>query len=202
MPKITSIKQQKNGKRLNIYLDDRFGFGIDLQNFVKFGLKLNQEFSAKEVTKIVYEAEFGRNVEKLLNFAMVRPRSEKEIKDWFNRKKIEKSMWDELMSKLIKYDLVGDEKFAKWWVEQRMRFRPRSMMQLVSELRQKGVDRKIIESVLMDNEVDELSIAKKLVDKQKIKWEKLSQEDRKKKISEYLGRKGFGWEVIREIIGG
>jgi regulatory protein len=198
--KITSIKKQKNGKRLNIYLDEQFGFGIDLDNFVKFNLKLEQELSAKQVKNIVREVDFSKNLEKILKFAMIRPRSEKEIKDWFGRKKVPKSIQDDLVERLIKYDLVGDLKFAKWWVEQRARFRPRSMRQLMAELRQKGVERKIIEEVLMQQEVDELAIEKKLVKKNIKKWNKFDQGERKRKISEFLGRKGFDWEVIREVI--
>ena len=32
MPRISAISPQKNGKRVNIYLDGKFGFGIDLEN--------------------------------------------------------------------------------------------------------------------------------------------------------------------------
>ena len=42
MPIITAIKPQKNKKRVNIHLERKFGFGIELENFVKFGLKVEQ----------------------------------------------------------------------------------------------------------------------------------------------------------------
>ena len=109
-------------------------------------------------------------------------------------------MHDDLVEKLIKYDLVGDLKFAKWWIEQRQQFRPRSIRQLMSELYQKGIDRKIITEVLMEVEVDETQIAKDLVKKNERKWKGLPDEDKKRKMSEFLGRKGFSWEVIKEII--
>ena len=50
---ITAIKSQKNNKRVNVYLDNAFGFGIDLENFVKAGLKVDQELSDKEIEEIV-----------------------------------------------------------------------------------------------------------------------------------------------------
>jgi len=40
MPVITSIKAQKNQKRVNIYLDGKFSFGLDLENFMKLQLKV------------------------------------------------------------------------------------------------------------------------------------------------------------------
>jgi len=56
MPVITSIKQQKNRNRVNVYLDDEFGFGIDLDNFVLLHLKVNQELTEGEVEEIVKKA--------------------------------------------------------------------------------------------------------------------------------------------------
>ena len=67
MPVITSIKPQRNKKRSNIYLDGKFGFGLDLDNFVKLGLKVEQELSDKEIAGIVKEAEFQKILEKLLS---------------------------------------------------------------------------------------------------------------------------------------
>src|SRR3989304_5220176 len=106
MPIITSIKQQKNKNRVNVYLDDKFGFGIDLDNFVILGLKVNQELSEKEVEEIVRKAEFQKTLDKLLRFATLRPRSEKEIKDYFKRKKVHESLQPDLFAKLKKLDLL------------------------------------------------------------------------------------------------
>jgi hypothetical protein len=39
VPTITAIKQQKNKNRVNVYLDNTFGFGIDLDNLVLSGIK-------------------------------------------------------------------------------------------------------------------------------------------------------------------
>ena len=73
MPIITSIKPQKNGKRVNIYLDEEFGFGLDLENFVKLGLKVEQKLSEDEVEEIVKKAEFQKVYDKILRFASLRP---------------------------------------------------------------------------------------------------------------------------------
>ena len=64
---ITSIKQQKNKNRVNVYLDNEFGFGIDLDNFVLLHLKVNQELSAQEVEEIVKK--LGELVIKMMIFS-------------------------------------------------------------------------------------------------------------------------------------
>src|SRR3989344_2766637 len=88
MAVITSIKPQRNGKRVNIYLDGKFGFGIDLENFIGLGLKVEQELTEDQLTQIIDKAEFTKVLNNLLNFATLRPRSTKELKDWLRRKKL------------------------------------------------------------------------------------------------------------------
>lgn len=201
MPTITDFKPQKNQKRLNIYLDNKFGFGLDLENFVVLGLKINQELSDSEVEKIVKKAEFQKTFDKLLRFSMVRPRSEKEIKDYFRRKKIHESIHDELFNRLNRLKLIDDVKFAKWWVDQRLAFKSKSKKDLKYELRAKGINSEIVENILDDSEIDELKIARELIKKKEYRWTKFEEKVRRQKIISYLSGKGFGWDIISKITG-
>jgi len=200
MPLVTAIKPQKNKKRVNIYLDGKFGFGIDLENFVMLGLKVERELSDKEVEEIVKKAQFQKTLDKLLRFATLRPRSEKEIKDWFKRRKVYESLHKELFNRLNRLDLIDDEKFAQWWVEQRMAFKPRGKRVLGQELRQKGVDKEIIEETLSGIKLDETKVAGELLKKKAYRWEKLPRLEARRKMAQFLGRKGFAWETIEKII--
>src|SRR3990167_1317682 len=155
MPIITSIKQQRNKNRVNVYLDDKFGFGIDLDNFVVLGLKVNQELSEKEVEEIVRKAEFQKILDKLLRFATLRPRSEKEIESYFKRKKIHISLQPDLLKRLKKLKLLDDEEFARWWVDQRIQFKSKSKRVIKQELLQKGINKNVIEDVLGETKIDE-----------------------------------------------
>ena len=200
MPVITTIKPQRNKKRVNIYLDGKYGFGIDLETFVKLGLKVEQELSEDEVEKIIEKAEFQKSLDKLLRFATLRPRSEREVNDWFRKKRIHESLYKKLTRKLKDLDLLDDEKFARWWVDQRLSFRPRGKRALESELIGKGIDRKIIKTVLSETDVDEIGIARELIKKKGYKWDRLPPLEARKKKSEFLARKGFGWDVIKKVI--
>jgi regulatory protein len=200
VPVITSIKQQKKKDRVNVYLDDKFGFGIDLTNFVLLHLKVNQELTEKEVEEIVRKAEFQKTLDKLFRFAMVRPRSEKEIKDYFRRKKVHESMHENLFEKLRHFELLDDAKFAKWWVDQRANFKPKPKRILIQELRIKGIDKGIIDEVLGEEVVDEEKMARDLLEKKAYKWKGLEPRLRRQKISQYLAGKGFGWNVIEKVV--
>ena len=100
---ITEIEPQKNGKRVNIYLDGKFGFGIDLTNLVLLDLKVNQELSEEKVAEIIKKAEFQKTYDYLLKFATLRPRSEAEVKNWLSRKKVHSSLYLKLLKKLISF---------------------------------------------------------------------------------------------------
>jgi regulatory protein len=200
MPTITSIKQQKNKNRVNIYLDSKFGFGIDLDNFALLHLKVDQELTDKEIKDIVKKAEFQKTWEKFLRFAMVRPRSEKEIIDYFRRKKIHESMWKKLIQKLKHFELLDDIKFAKWWVEQRQNFRLLSKKNIVQELRIKGVRKDIIEQVLKEASIDEEKTARELISKREYKWKSLEPRKAKQKKFQFLITKGFDYEIIKKVL--
>lgn len=201
MPVITQIRPQKNNKRVNIYLDGKFGFGIDLENFVALGLKVDQEISDKEIKEIVKKAEFQKTLDKLLRFSTLRPRSEKEIIDYFKRKKIHESLHDELFNRLNRLELIDDMKFAEWWVGQRIQFTSKSKRELEFELRKKGIDKETINKVLGEGKIDEEKAARELLGKKAYKWTNLSGIEAKQKKTQYLAGKGFSWEVIEKVVG-
>lgn len=129
---------------------------------------------------------------KLLKYATLRYRSEKEIGDWFKRKKVGKEIQKELTGKLGELDLLGDERFAAWWIDQRVTFRPRSKKELYFELLKKGIAKAIIKEAIEKAKIDEVKVAKKLLSSKKYR--------EKEKIAGYLSRKGFSWSVISRVI--
>lgn len=206
MPVITSVKQQKSEKRVNIFLDGKFAFGIDLENFVKFKLKEGKELTGEEVNNIIKKSEFQKTLDKLLKFAMTRPRSEKEVRDYLKRKRVSETLNSDLFERLKYFELLDDTKFAKWWVEQRITFKKKTKKIIEQELKLKGIKIDIIKNILSETEINELSIAKDLINKKMYKWQKFDgkagvrERTKKQKIAQYLIGKGFDWNVINEVL--
>jgi regulatory protein len=200
MPTVTLLKPQKNGKRVNVYLDGEFGFGIDLDNLVTSHIKVGTELSDEEVRKVIRKAEFQKALDKLLRFAMLRPRSEKEIDEYLRRKKVHESLWKDLFEKLRHFELLDDVAFAKWWVGQRLTFKKISAKVLRLELGRKGINRNIIDDVLSQSPIDEEKMARELLEKRAYKWKNLSEKVAKQKKFQYLAGKGFSWEVIEKVV--
>ena len=201
MPVITSIKPQKNQKRVNVFLDGKFGFGLDLETFVKHKLKVEQELSEDEVEIINKESEFQDVYDKILRFASLRPRSEKEFAFWLKKHKVHQSLHEGLFERLRHLDFLNDKKFAIWWIGQRQEFRPKSKRGLEQELRIKGIEKDVIDETLKEEEVDETSAAKRILKKKEYMWRGLHGFEKRVKMSNYLARNGYSWSVIRQIVG-
>lgn len=200
MPYVTAIKPQKSKKRVNVYLDGKFAFGIDLDNLVKFKIKEGAFIDDPQVESIILASQSQKIWDKLLRFSALRPRSEKEIKDWFKRKKIPESLRTKYLKRLKKLDFVDDFKFARFWIEQRLSFRPKPKMVLSQELKQKGVSEEIIKEVLSSFKIDELEQAKKLIEKLYRRWKGLSEIEFKNKATAFLLRRGYSLEIVREAL--
>lgn len=200
MGTITRIVQQKDKTRANVYLDGKFAFGILLEEMLKRGLRVGRELSLNEVEQIKGQDQIGKVYGYSLRFATARPRSEKEIKLWFKRKKIEENTTVAVFEKLKKLELADDLKFARWWVGQREEFRPKSPAALKSELLQKGVAREIIDEVLVSVVQGEEELARRVLEKKMARFHKLPRDEKRQKITGMLARNGFSWEVIRKLV--
>lgn len=175
-------------------------FGIDLDNLVRFGINSGKEFSSEQINNIIHEAEFQKTFDKLINFCMLRPRSYFEVFNWMKRKKVHESMNEKLIKRLEKLELLDDEKFAKWWIDQRLTFKNKSIRALKFELAKKGVGKNIIDSLINQTDIDEVKLAQNLLEKKAYRWSRLEADERNRKMTEFLMRNGFSWEIIKEAL--
>lgn len=210
MPQVTGIKPQKKAGRYNVYLDGQFALGLDELTLAQKGVHLGQEIGKTELVQLKNEGERGKLYDKVLGFLAVRPRSEKEIRDYL-REKISKfqipnsnlsARVEDIVTRLKKSSLVDDEKFAKWWVEQRQGSRkPKGRWVIRNELQRKGVSSEIIDEVLSRSAVvDEGELAERAAAKKAKTYKKYPAREFRQKMTQYLLRQGFAWPVIKEVL--
>ncbi|TBW74191.1 recombination regulator RecX, partial [Staphylococcus capitis] len=89
MPKITKIEVQKNNKeRFNLFLDEAFEMGIDIDTLVKFNLKKNQMIDAAEMEKIQKYEHYRLGVNMAIQYLSYKKRTEKEVSDYLKKNDI------------------------------------------------------------------------------------------------------------------
>lgn len=135
---------------------------------------------------------------KLLNaafrFLSFRPRSAKEVKEFLQKKTKTESVVDRVMDRLIELGYIDDAKFAAWWIQSRQITKPKGMRLIKQELKQKGIVTSEIPVIPEDE------IASRAIQKKREIWKKLSKLEQKKKLYDFLGRRGFSYNTIARVI--
>jgi len=145
--------------------------------------------------------QLGSPYEAAVQYLGNRPRSVAEIRRHLRGKRYDDEAIDGAIDKLRAQRYVDDLDFAKYWVEQRSRFRPKGDRALVSELSAKGVARETIDAALGDMPAEsESDRARRAIARQVRRWESLEPQERKRKIHAFLAQRGFGYDVIDEVI--
>lgn len=212
MSKITQIEpQKKTPHRFNIFLDGQFAFGADEDLIVEYRLTIGKEIDASFLEKLLYEAEVGKLMQRMYGLFSIRQRSEKEVRDYFRIKNQEAKIKEKeqisdltidlVIKKLKQKELLNDKAFAKAWVEGRRRSKNKGSIALKYELMAKGIDRIIINELLTEESPeDEKKLAEQALDKKIISWKNLEKVEFRKKSYAFLARRGFGFDVISEIV--
>lgn len=198
MPVITGLeRQQNNSERVNVYLDGTFAFGLNIMDAVQ--LRQGQEISQAEVDALQARDSVQKAVDRAVNLLATRPRSEKEIRDSLHRKSISVDVIDQAIDRLTHLGYLDDVSFARFWIEDRNRFKPRGPRALRYELRQRGVSDTIIEAAL--EEIVEPHDAAYRAAQQRIRTLRgLDHRSFRQKLGAFLQRRGFGYETINDAL--
>ncbi len=215
--RVTDIKPAvRDQNRVNIYLDDKFFCSLDISQVVDLKLKIGKELTVDERTELKRASEFGKFYQRALEYALMRPRSQKEIRDYLNRKTLsrkvciknrktgeyqtrekqgyDKSLVPLVLARLDERGYINDRHFAELWVENRNVSKGTSTKKLRNELMQKGISAQIIDEVLEQgtrSDADELC---------KIIARKANRYPDQQKLIQYLVRQGFNYSDVIDAL--
>ena len=195
--RITALKVQKHSQeRVSVFIDDKFAVGVTI--VVAATLRQGQYLSDAEIAKLKQEGERDKAYNQAIRFLGFRARSRAEIERYLNDKGYPADVVAETIGRLIEQRYLDDEEFARMWLEDRARFRPRGQMALQYELKQKGISKEIVDAVLTDLDEDELAWA--AVENQLRRWQNLEEQELRKKIIGFLSRRGFNYETAQHVV--
>lgn len=193
---VTALTLQKRDKeRINVFLDGAYAFSLSLS--AALGLKRGQHLSPAEIERLQGEDEAQRAYLYALRLLAYRPRSEAEMEQRLRQKDYTASSIAAALERLRAKSHLDDAAFARYWLDQRERLRPRGARALGYELRQKGVDRETIDQVLTD--VDEDALAWNAVAGKLARWRDLDPQALRKKMMSFLSRRGFAYDTARRV---
>jgi regulatory protein len=136
-----------------------------------------------------------------VRFLATRPRSVAEIRRYLHGKRYDDTAIDGAIDRLRAQRYIDDLDFAKYWVEQRSRFRPKGDRALVSELTNKGVASETIDIAMGElSPESEAERARRAIARPSARWQTLPPSERRRKIHAFLAARGFDYEVIEEVM--
>jgi regulatory protein len=191
---ITALKVQKHNKeRVNVFLDGEYAFAVNLM--VAARLKPGQRLTPAQIVELKEEGTLDLAYQQALHYLSLRPRSESEMIAYLQGKEYAEDVVAAVMGRLKVQGDVDDDAFARFWVDNRTRFRPRGARALRYELRQKGLETATIDEAL--EEQDEAAAAWAAIEGRLDRWQALPRDEFDKKLMGYLARRGFDFGVCR-----
>ena len=210
---ITDIKQAvKNPNRANIFVNGKYRFSLDIFQLTDLGVKIGEIFDEKEIQNLEQQSEFGKLYALALNYCLMRPHSEREIRDYLMKKTLSKKLRnkktgefyeksgvsklsvEQVLARLKEKKYIDDEKFARFWLENRNQRKGSSLKKLRAELLQKGVSSVIIEQVFAETSRNDSEEIRKIIDK------KAKRYPDQQKLVAYLARQGFSFDEINRAL--
>lgn len=209
--RITALKIQARDKnRVNVFVDGRYRFSLDISQVAELGIKTGNEYDEAGLVNLENESQFGKLYTRTLEYVLIRPRSQREVRDYLYRKTrdsrtktgdikrgISAELTERVFQRLEQKSYIDDEKFARFWLENRNVRKGSSLRKLQAELSAKGVSREIISQLLEQTDRSDSDEIKKILAK------KAKRYDSEEKLIAYLARQGFRYDdivnAIREI---
>lgn len=211
--KVTGISaQQKDPNRLNILVDGKFRFSLDISQVTDLGIRVGKEFTEEELDEFEVESQFGKLYGRALEYCIMRPHSAREVRDYLYRKThgtrvrnrrtgeikerpgVSVELTTRVFERLLDKGYIDDAKFTRWWVENRNQRKGTSRRKLQSELTAKGVTSSVIEEALAVTERNDSDELAKIVSKKRTKYPD------NQKFMQYLARQGFSYDDIKSAI--
>lgn len=202
MRKITKIEyQKKNKERFNIYLDDEYGFSIDMNILIKYSLQKNMELSDDIIDEILNAEErisvYNYGISVLSNTA----KSEHELRLKMKDKGFDSQLIDNAINRLKEQKYLDDERYCEMYINDKINISKHGVLKIKEALYYKGIDKEIIEEKIKNISSEErektaLALAQK-------KALGIEEEDVRKKgikLYNYLLSRGFEYETVKKTV--
>lgn len=203
--RVSSIRaQSKSPDRVSVFIDGTFAFGMHRDLLLEFDIAKGKDLSIDTQVEIVRRDAFFKARGVAYRYLSYRDRSADEIRRRLRRDEYEDPVVEDVVHHLEKAGLVDDRAFARTYAEGRFHSGGYGPVRVRADLRKKGIRPALVDSVIGEvfSERDELvERARELAEK---RWSQLSREPdelkRKKKVYDYLARRGFRFDVVRSVV--
>jgi len=203
MSRITDIKpKSKKSRRYSIFVDDELAAEVNEEVIAKLDLRRNQAITPQRLEQIATAQQDSQTRQAALNLLDYRARTRQELARRLQRKDLPADSIQRVIADLGEKGLIDDQQFARWMVGTLRRRKNLSKRAIANKLRQAGVDHEIAEAVISEelDDYDEHSHAEQAAVKHMKKLGNLEPTTRRRRLYNYLQRRGFPSYLIRDVL--
>jgi regulatory protein len=201
---VTRIEAQKrNPLRVNVYLDDAFAFGMHVDLLIAYEIARGTHVDVATQQRIAADDEALVARAAAIRYAGTRPRTRAEVRQYLGRKHFSPPAVERGIARLDELGYLDDAAYAQDYVTSRVRNKGYGRRRIAAELSRKGVSGPLIEAALNAGVSDDEELARALRAAEP-RWARLLSGEsdslkRKKKLNDYLLRRGFGYETVTRV---
>lgn len=197
------IALQRKGSNVLICFDEGEPITLDYRTVLDNGLRKNDKVDEKLFERLVSESIFLKTKDSAFRLLGRRHHSTSELRTKLIKKKYPKEIIEKVLTDLTDQALLNDEQFAIAYLEERLVKKKIGFNKLKAELFKKGIERKIIDNVLLsvDHELSyeqalELANRKRLT----LQGKEKDKKKLKSKIFSFLSSRGYETDVIMKVL--
>ena len=195
MPIITKLERQKHdSKRVSVFVDEEYAFSLSDELVILHKLAVGKDVNLLPLKELAEEDDFSRALTACYELLGRSEKTEKQLREYLTKKTYSEETADRVTDRLKELGYLDDRAYAERFTENCRGLGKRAIR---CKLSSRGVPQAIITEVL--NALPDESLledACRLAEKQRARYAALPEREQKRKISEFLARRGYDWDTV------
>ena len=198
--KITALQPQKrNKRRVSVFLDGAFLFGLSSETVGVLGLRVGREVDRAELDRIAHEEQLHAARQYAFLLLSYKARTTSELTQRLTRKGFSPDIVSHTLQRLAELKMVDDAGFARRFAEDRIAIGHKGKWRVRGELLKRGIDRHQIDAAL-EQAPDETAAAREVAEKYLSRNRRLEPDVLKRRLYALLARRGFSPDTIQRVM--
>jgi regulatory protein len=197
--RITALEPQKrNKRRVSVFLDGNFLFGLASDTVAALGLHVGMEVDRVKLDDIAREEQQYQALQYAFLLLSYKARTTNELKQRLARKGLSPDIVSQTLQRLSELKMVDDAGFARRFAEDRIAIGHKGKWRILGELLKRGVAKEHIEEALA-TAPDEKAAAREVAEKYLSRNRRLEPAVLRRRLFALLARRGFSPDTIRQV---
>ena len=193
---ITAIEPRKKGLSA-LYIDGEFAMKLETEVILAHRFDVGREITDEALHDCVLDSDRKRCKDKAMWLISFRDHSRRELLDKL-RKDYPEDVAEAAVDRLEELGLIDDGRYARRYTADLINLKHLSERGIRQKLREKGIDRDLIDEILEETEVDEDEQIRTIIEKKYAS--KLNDEKLRRRAVAALQRLGFSYQSIKSVL--